>query len=734
MAGMTVPLTLDQSAFRFRTFNSVAATVNAVYDAADPAVSTDISIGTGTVFRVRILSQTNADVSDAGFFESYQLRYSLNGAAYAPVTASTPIKAVGAAITGYAEDATTGGTILTGSGLGASGRATKTDTIVSNTWSGTSQQYIPNVWGLVLDSAQVSNDDQIDLRVYTQAGIPFNSYTVTPRVTAVVIPPTGDAVFVSAANVPASGEGAASSRAVTKPAGAQLAVFFVNLWIGDGNPTITKTGGGVAAVLRNNQVATSTRTALYLQYVDGDATGTTYTFTFGASKWSELNAQFFNTVDPDLDLATVPFNSAVASSTPYGDTAVATGQGWAICWGGNAAEYSSGGSHTPPSGFTETGDAFMSGAAYKIATASGSQAATGASYPNGANNKISTLVGIAGAPAVGGGDVSGTAAGSYGFAGTAAGVASALIVTGSTAGVYGFSGIAAGAGSAVTVTGSASGAYGHSGAAGGRLVKLGGAGQAYGFSGTADGAASAGGGEGAAIGSYGFAGVSTGTVSPSTAAGTATSDYGYDSDATGTASPSVAEGSAAGAYSYTGSGTGEGAPDVDVGSAAGAYGYQGAAAGTASPSTIIGGAAGPYSYTGAATGIASPSTTQGNASGSYAYIGTAIGSGAPDTITGTATGTYSYVGIAAGAIAHVAAAEATYILAGTAAGQGSVVTIMGSAAGAYGYVGMAFVPGEFEPDPHPFMLSYTESGNSAERTSARRITYIEGSGISYQEA
>ena len=213
----------------------------------------------------------------------------------------------------------------------------------------------------------------------------------------------GTATFIGAANDPTSGDSLASSRAVTKPAGAQAAVFFVCFWIGDGDRTITPPSG---AVLRNNTVVGSTRTATYLKYVDGDSTGATYTFTFSASIWSALKAVFFADVNDALDFSTsstdVPFNTANAGGTGYATTTVTTVNGAALAWSGNTAEYGTAPTNTPPTDFTESGDTDLSTAAYRISPGDGSQSASGAAATQSVNNKISSLVALEGTGGAGG--------------------------------------------------------------------------------------------------------------------------------------------------------------------------------------------------------------------------------------------------------------------------------------------------------------------------------------------
>lgn len=206
------------------------------------------------------------------------------------------------------------------------------------------------------------------------------------------------ATFIGAANSPTSGETHASTHSVTKPAGAQIAVFFITTWNYSG--TITPAASAVGATLRNNTAVGTARTTTYIKYINGDATGATYTFNLASAEWSALKAIFYDGVDTGLDLATVPFNTANASSSNYPSTSVSLSSGGALAWHGNSIDYSSGSAHTPPTSFTEVGDSLASSTAYRIAPSTGTQTASGATYGE-STTLISTLAGLA--PAAGGG-------------------------------------------------------------------------------------------------------------------------------------------------------------------------------------------------------------------------------------------------------------------------------------------------------------------------------------------
>lgn len=217
------------------------------------------------------------------------------------------------------------------------------------------------------------------------------------------------ATFVAAANDPTSGDSQAFSRSVSKPLNASaghLAAFFLTAWTGTGDPTVTPPSG---SVLRSDTSNGTERTWIYFRFVE--TLDTSYTFSFSTSTWSTLHAQFFSDIDPNLDLATVPFNSATAPPPGNGknaaDTTVTTVAGAALAWCVNTQDYTGATTHTPPTGYTETGDLSGSSAAYQIAAAGGDQIASGATIDPGVDS-LSTLVALAPVPA-GGVDILGAA-------------------------------------------------------------------------------------------------------------------------------------------------------------------------------------------------------------------------------------------------------------------------------------------------------------------------------------
>lgn len=167
----------------------------------------------------------------------------------------------------------------------------------------------------------------------------------------------------------------ASTKTVTKPAtvsSGAVGVFWLVRWHESGSfPTVT---APVGAVLRGTITTASMQTQCYLHRV-ADETSFAYSWTSG--RWSTLAAVWFGGVDPTIDLATVPFQSATGSGTAIGALTVTSDIDSALAWHVNTID-TSGVTHTPPTGFTEVTDVSPWASAYRIAVASGSQTADGA--------------------------------------------------------------------------------------------------------------------------------------------------------------------------------------------------------------------------------------------------------------------------------------------------------------------------------------------------------------------
>lgn len=166
----------------------------------------------------------------------------------------------------------------------------------------------------------------------------------------------------------------ASTKTVTKPApvttGA-VGVFWLVRWHESGSfPAVTPP---VGAILRGTITTASMETQCYLHRV---AAETSFAYTWTSARWSTLAAVWFSGVDPGVDLATVPFQSATGSGTAIGALTVTSDIDSALAWHVNTID-TSGVTHNPPTGFTEVADASPAASAYRIAVVSGSQTADG---------------------------------------------------------------------------------------------------------------------------------------------------------------------------------------------------------------------------------------------------------------------------------------------------------------------------------------------------------------------
>ena len=167
----------------------------------------------------------------------------------------------------------------------------------------------------------------------------------------------------------------ASTKTVTKPgavtAGA-VGVFWLVRWHESGSfPAVTPPAG---AVLRGTITTASMQTQCYLHRANAEAS---FAYSWTSGRWSTLAAVWFSGVDPTVDLATVPFQSATGSGTAIGTLTVTSDIDSALAWHVNTID-TSGVTHTPPTGFTEVADVSPWASAYRITIAGGSQTADGA--------------------------------------------------------------------------------------------------------------------------------------------------------------------------------------------------------------------------------------------------------------------------------------------------------------------------------------------------------------------
>jgi hypothetical protein len=169
-----------------------------------------------------------------------------------------------------------------------------------------------------------------------------------------------------------------SSRSVTKPAGVSsghVGVFWLVRWdSGASFPAVTAPSG---AVLIGTIATSKSQTLVYLHRVNAEAS---FAYSWTGTRWSALAAQFFSGVDPALNLSTAPFQSATGAAAPVSALTVTTVAGAALAWHVNTIDTESGITHTPPTGYTETGDVATWSAAYLISPGAGSQSASGATF------------------------------------------------------------------------------------------------------------------------------------------------------------------------------------------------------------------------------------------------------------------------------------------------------------------------------------------------------------------
>jgi hypothetical protein len=165
-----------------------------------------------------------------------------------------------------------------------------------------------------------------------------------------------------------------SSRLVSKPAGVvagDVGVFFLTRWdSGASFPAVTAPSGAVLLGTVTNSVI---ETKVYAKYVAAEGN---WAYSWTGARWSSLSVEFFNGVDPALNLATVPFNTATGNGTSITTTSVTTVTGAGLAWNVNTQDYASATTHAQPTGYTETYDFDAYSTAYKIAAGSSESAAS----------------------------------------------------------------------------------------------------------------------------------------------------------------------------------------------------------------------------------------------------------------------------------------------------------------------------------------------------------------------
>lgn len=183
---------------RFRIRNDDGNETTATWIAAENTNPAS-NINTGTRFRVRFQVDETASVAWTNI--TWNLRYSLNAAAYAAVTAATPIQFSASANFADGDDSTSQLTAATGTFVTNNNAMKETTGGALN--SGTSGQYFDTEWSVILDAAQLTQGDTIALRIYN-GNSAIAAYTQTPTITVQditngVLSKTLDAITLSSA-------------------------------------------------------------------------------------------------------------------------------------------------------------------------------------------------------------------------------------------------------------------------------------------------------------------------------------------------------------------------------------------------------------------------------------------------------------------------------------------------------------------------------------------------------
>jgi len=161
----------DQEAYRFR--NDDGSEAAATWMAAE---NVDVNPALDTNFRVRFAIEETAGGSES---LALHLRQSINGGGYTAVSESTAVKLVASSHVAN-EEATTDQ--LGGAGTFRAGQVKEAgaDTSVVATLQG--NDHTEHEWVLLLDSAQLSADDVVTLRLYQPLGVVLDTYTRTPSI------------------------------------------------------------------------------------------------------------------------------------------------------------------------------------------------------------------------------------------------------------------------------------------------------------------------------------------------------------------------------------------------------------------------------------------------------------------------------------------------------------------------------------------------------------------------
>lgn len=195
-----------------------------------------------------------------------------------------------------------------------------------------------------------------------------------------------------------------SSQTVTVPAAVQsgdVAVLFADRW--NSSASLPATTGPAGAVERfTSPIASGSdnnvQTSVYLLRLSGESS---LAVSWSGYYWSTLGALFFTGVDPAVDLASVPLDSAPAAGAATApDVSVTVSAGSALAFDFNGEGDPTPDAYTPPTGYTLGAVMDSQACSYAIATSGGTKTVTGATVDPAQGALIATLVAL---PPEGGG-------------------------------------------------------------------------------------------------------------------------------------------------------------------------------------------------------------------------------------------------------------------------------------------------------------------------------------------
>jgi hypothetical protein len=193
---------------------------------------------------------------------------------------------------------------------------------------------------------------------------------------------TGNDQLISALS-PAVPSGAAADDVV---------IAIVTRW-GGTNPAVTAPAGfssvGTQATIGDAKMD------IYWKRLTGTDTGT-YDFSWGTAMWSHVHCFCMTGVKMSGDPIGANISTWTGTADTYGTTQLTTSFAPGLVW---SAYNDSGGTHTPPTGFTEVIDFDSGTAAYHIPGSAGTYSASNGSVTS-SSNAIAALIGLEPDPGV----------------------------------------------------------------------------------------------------------------------------------------------------------------------------------------------------------------------------------------------------------------------------------------------------------------------------------------------